>query len=164
VPQLLAFCVPKILSVPNMRLDQSHERQSRILIPPYGCSNPPTKPPQMATISERRYRLRVPATTFVIAHSPSRFNHRDGRGSSVECTASDGADPAAVSKCDELHREWRASIWSRQSIKRRHFRALFQLESRKADQYRRENRRLVSFAIKLGQEFESCRPARNSNS
>ena len=28
--------------------------------PPYGCSNPPTKPPQMATISECRYRLRVP--------------------------------------------------------------------------------------------------------
>ena len=34
---------------------------------------------QMATVSECRYRwLRVPATTFVITHSPSRSKRRDG--------------------------------------------------------------------------------------
>ncbi len=42
-------------------------------------------PLQTATISECRYRwLRVPATTFVIVHSPSRSNHRDGFGFSEE--------------------------------------------------------------------------------
>ena len=36
---------------------------------------------QIATWSECRYRwLRVPATTFVITRSPSRFNRRDGGG------------------------------------------------------------------------------------
>ena len=35
--------------------------------------------PQMATISECRSQwLRVPATTFIITHSPSRSNRRDG--------------------------------------------------------------------------------------
>jgi hypothetical protein len=37
---------------------------------------------QTATISECRYRwLRLPATTCVITHSPSRFNRRDGLNS-----------------------------------------------------------------------------------
>jgi len=37
------------------------------------------RPFQTVTISECRYRwLRLPATTFVIAHSPSRSNRRDG--------------------------------------------------------------------------------------
>jgi len=36
---------------------------------------------QMVTISEYRYRwLRLPATTFVITHSPSRSKRPDGRG------------------------------------------------------------------------------------
>ncbi|SRR5216684_6941775 len=34
---------------------------------------------QIATVSECRYRwLHVPATTFIITHSPSRSNRRDG--------------------------------------------------------------------------------------
>jgi hypothetical protein len=56
--------------------------------------NTPRPLSQMATISECRYRwLRVPATTFVITHSPSRFNRRDGFSFSGERGASDGAGP-----------------------------------------------------------------------
>jgi hypothetical protein len=51
----------------------------------------------MATIKECRYQwLRVPAPTFVITHSPSRSNRRDGFGFSEE--RSGGAAPAA-GKC-----------------------------------------------------------------
>src|SRR6266478_5926591 len=78
---------------------------------------PPSRTVNM-TSSRQAHNLKitgsnpVPATTFIITHSPSRSNRRDGRGSSMEGTASTGTDPAAVSKCDELHREWWASIWS----------------------------------------------------
>src|SRR6266403_1009557 len=55
--------------------------------------------PQLATISECQYRwLRVPATTFVITHSPSRSNHRDGSSFSEESgTGRRTRGPAACS-------------------------------------------------------------------
>src|ERR1700722_17543866 len=55
----------------------------------------------MATTSECRHRwLRLPATTFVITHSPSQSNRRDGRDS-CGMLGGDGADPAA-GKCDHV--------------------------------------------------------------
>ena len=38
----------------------------------------------------------IPATTFVITHSPSRSNHRDGFGFSEERSGRDRVDPAAA--------------------------------------------------------------------
>jgi hypothetical protein len=64
--------------------------------------------------------LRVPATTFVITHSPSRFNRRDGCGSSVEMhdgrRSRSGCKLTNLTRCVPSAKEWgRGSISKRKS-------------------------------------------------
>jgi hypothetical protein len=69
--------------------------------------NAPRLLSKMAIISECRYRwLRVPATTFVITRSRSRFNYRDGFG----CSKERGGGGVTASKCVWVRREGQAGI------------------------------------------------------
>src|ERR1700682_2403567 len=64
---------------------------------------------QMATISKCRYRwLRVHATTFVIAHSPSLSNRRDGLGFSGKRGGGRWRRPGKVQRY-HVHPEWRGT-------------------------------------------------------
>lgn len=94
--------------------------------------------------------LRVPATTFIITHSPSRSNRRDGLGFSEERSG----------QAMEQVRLQASAAGSIENDRRRHLlstrhpemplgRALIQLTAGTEDQYRRENRRLVCFAVAL---------------
>jgi hypothetical protein len=61
----------------------------------------------MATLSECRYRwLRVLATTFVITHSPSRFNRRDGLSFSGNSGGGRWIRSGKVQRY-QVHLEWR---------------------------------------------------------
>ncbi len=62
--------------------------------------------PQMATISECRYRwLRVPATTFIITHSPSRSNRRDRFSFSEERKRPGDGAGSSYRRRDQVHRK-----------------------------------------------------------
>jgi hypothetical protein len=47
----------------------------------------------------------IPATTFVITHSPSRSNHPDGFGFSEERSSRVTEQIRLRPKCDRVHRE-----------------------------------------------------------
>ncbi len=74
-------------------------------------------PRQIATISECRYRwLRVPATTFIITHSPSRSNRRDGFSFSEERKGpGDGPGPVTGGVTGSIESDGRTSALARAS-------------------------------------------------